>query len=230
MKLIGKWWLPDDEELMIDEITRNGYWHPHRLAAALRGIPLVGKDPNNLRTVVDAGAHVGMWTAQFAARAHTVLAFEPVPSTFECLQANVATLPAHLQARVRTFNVGLADRPTVGTFVTDTRYQGNSGGSWMLLGAVPDGDRIPMTRLDDFLLNDLDFIKIDVEGMEPLVIRGAYATLSRCKPVICWENKPVFRDRYGWEVGEPERLLTAIGARLLLPETKGKDEVWGWTE
>ncbi len=50
---------------------------------------LVNWDTQRLPRFVDIGAHVGTWTAQFAARGALVDAFEPNPEIFRCLQASI---------------------------------------------------------------------------------------------------------------------------------------------
>lgn len=49
-------------------------------------------------------------------------------------------------------------------------------------------DLVPMLTLDSLQLNNLGLLKVDVEGMEVPVIRGALDTIRRCKPVLYVEN------------------------------------------
>lgn len=46
----------------------------------------------------------------------------------------------------------------------------------------------PLLSIDSLKLSRVDFIKIDVEGMEAEVLRGAKATLQRCKPMMLIEH------------------------------------------
>jgi len=48
---------------------------------------------------------------------------------------------------------------------------------------------VPMTTLDHFGFVDVDLIKIDVEGLEASVVKGAEKTLLRCRPVMVVEQK-----------------------------------------
>ena len=66
--------------------------------------------------------------------------------------------------------------------------------------------------LDQYNYNDVDFIKIDVEGWEPKVLRGAKKTIDRCNPVICVEiNKGDHESQWlleswGYELKEVDHL------------------------
>ena len=75
------------------------------------------------------------------------------------------------------------------------------------------GDRaVRVKTLDQFNYNDVDFIKIDVEGWEPKVLRGAKKTIDRCNPVICVEiNKgdnesQWLLESWGYELKEIDHL------------------------
>jgi hypothetical protein len=56
---------------------------------------------------------------------------------------------------------------------------------------------IQMKPLDSFQIDQVDFIKIDVEGYEDQVVRGAKCTLLKHKPVVLIEQKP--SERYKWD-------------------------------
>jgi FkbM family methyltransferase len=47
--------------------------------------------------------------------------------------------------------------------------------------------RTPMVNIDAMSFERLDFLKIDVEGMEEEVLRGASATIARCRPIVMAE-------------------------------------------
>lgn len=136
---------------------------------------------------VDVGANVGNHALFFAAHFAEVLAFEPHPRTHALLALN-----ASLRSNVRCFPFALSDR--VGTAMLATP-PGNAGmasiekadGAAESRGAV----EVPLRRLDDLAElagRRVALLKIDVEGHEAAVIRGAQAVLRRDRPAVVFEQ------------------------------------------
>lgn len=130
-------------------------------------------------TVVDVGANIGMYTL-FAARAvglnGRVFAFEPVPDLYRRLVGNVAVSRA---GSVTTFEVALSDRRGTAPF-----HIGRSDSMGSLVRAqTPETIDVPTEPLDEFLdrqaVTRVDVLKVDVEGAEMQVVRGAQRTLAR---------------------------------------------------
>ena len=136
----------------------------------------------------DVGANVGAITLALAkyggpdARVH---AFEPGPPNLQRLRANLELNP-DLAARVEVIPAGVGDEPG------ELRWgaaPGNPGNA--LLGA--EGTHVvPVVTLDGFVrergIQRLDFIKIDVEGMELAVMKGARQTLQQLRPRLYFET------------------------------------------
>jgi FkbM family methyltransferase len=144
---------------------------------------------------VDVGANVGFFSCLARSRGKPVVAIEP-------LSQNVAALCANLVANgwsdVEVYPVGLSDRPRIATL-----YGGGTGASLIRSWSGAPASRhrqIPLSTLDIILDNRFAkqqlLIKIDVEGVEFDVLRGATATLARMpRPIwlveICFdENFP----------------------------------------
>jgi FkbM family methyltransferase len=123
---------------------------------------------------VDVGANVGVYTvlAAGAAGAHAI-AVEPSPDTFAQLKRNVQL--NGLDERVALHNLALSDTPG------SARFTRGLGAMNRFAGAA-DGDtcEVPVTTLDA-LVGDraASLLKIDVEGYETLVLRGAEEFLAR---------------------------------------------------
>lgn len=132
--------------------------------------------------VVDIGANIGNHTLYFANELHAgkVISFEAVKNTFEILNANVKL--NNLQDKVQVYNLGLSNKR--GKAAIGIYNAGNMGGTSLVEGS---GD-IELATLDEFELPKVNFIKIDVEGMEPQVLQGAIETIKRTRPFILVES------------------------------------------
>jgi hypothetical protein len=90
---------------------------------------------------------------------------------------------------------------------------------------VGDGPT-PRIRIDDLDLDHLDFLKVDVEGYELFVLKGAEQTLLRHKPVVILEENIRGPLEHGIENGECGIYLASLGARLV--GTQNKDLIFSW--
>lgn len=134
--------------------------------------------------VVEAGANIGAHTVQLSRMAETVYAFEPQRIVFQTLCANLA-LNQRDNVYARQAALGAAAGALVVPELSPSRRA--SFGS-LSLGDCTVGESVPMVTLDSLGLPACRFIKVDVEGMESAVLRGAAATISRCRPLIYVEN------------------------------------------
>lgn len=128
--------------------------------------------------VIDAGAYIGTHTLVYARVAPHVVAFEPCYSTYQNLVCNLAL---NAVENVRAFNIALGD--TIGMVeigVPLLSVENNFG----RVSVGQAGTFIPMQTIDSLGLSGVSLIKIDVEGHEEEVLRGAQSTLARDHPVL----------------------------------------------
>lgn len=178
----------------------------------------------SLRCVFDIGANWGYYSALLATNpkfAGHVHAFEAAPGTAARLKTFLTA--AQLEKQVTLHSFGLSSRD--GTVHFDS-------GRHSALARVSDDNRgiaIQVRALDGLGLPAPDFIKIDVEGHELEVFRGAATTLERAKPVVLFESRvsaghdetlaPIVQlERLGYEIfellwrsGSSPALLRATG-------------------
>ena len=157
------------------------------------------------RTCVDAGANVGMWTRNLMQDFKHVHCFEPNPVFIECWNKNI---PADQNAVLH--EVGLGEAESTANFEQPLHQK---------LQRSP-GD-IKIKTLDSFHLDAVDFIKIDVDGYEDLLLQGAQQTIASNCPVINIEMKKSKRPNV---VKISQQILGSLGYKMQI-RTKS-DEVW----
>jgi FkbM family methyltransferase len=137
--------------------------------------------------VVDVGANIGAHTLQFAqltGPTGRVYAFEPQRLAFQTLCANMAL---NNVTNAYCFQQAVGRQPgTVLVPFLDPSTSVNFGG--LSLVDARRGDRVPVTTIDALDLTACRLIKVDVEGMELDVLRGALTTVHRARPILYVEN------------------------------------------
>ncbi len=188
MKQINGWHLPSKDGYFTRFVEgaakkENGFQREH-LALAMAHV-------KDFDIAIDVGAHVGFWTLDLAARFSEVYAFEPAPDTFECLIKNATG-----HDNVHCFNSAVGPYQGVCTVMDDPepKRKGNTGARFV----VADAGHTQMIALDDFGFRGCDLLKIDVEGFEPGVLRGALALIRAYRPIIIMETDKRFAGRYGF--------------------------------
>lgn len=141
---------------------------------------------NGNMTIIDVGANIGNHTLFFAneINASHIYSFEPIYETCWILKKNIEI--NHLENIVNVINCGLSDHDARAELDS---YDYNNIGATSLDVSDNKGSMI-IKRLDDYNIHHVGFIKIDVEGMELGVLKGAEKTILREKPYIMIESFP----------------------------------------
>lgn len=166
--------------------------------------------------VVDAGACIGDHTVTYAkwvGRHGTVLAFEPSQQAFQCLSYNTRNL-----GQVKPVMAGLGATHS-GAWLN---LQENAGASF--LGQSGDELAIVMP-LDFWKLQTLHFMKMDVEGYECELLKGAAETIERCRPAIMAEVNAGALERAGTSRDELLERLKSFGYDVQMV-----DQRLGWED
>jgi FkbM family methyltransferase len=136
-------------------------------------------------TVMDVGAHVGFYSlliSRAVGPSGKVYAFEPVPEIFACLKEHIALNNA---TNVIPIPIALSDEKG------SAKMSVKGGGSSLFRRVSDEFVEVQVERLDDFVerekIERVDAIKLDVEGAELKVIRGADKTIRRDKPILMVE-------------------------------------------
>jgi FkbM family methyltransferase len=142
---------------------------------------------------VDIGAHVGWFVTQ-AARlvgpSGRVYAVEAFPQNFQLLRHNVAL---NRYDNVAVYHMAAADE--AGETTIGTQGNQDSGSATAGARAANAVERVPQATLDATLPDDLApaLLKIDVEGFEERVLRGAGGILSRARAALVELNPSSLR-------------------------------------
>lgn len=140
--------------------------------------------------VVDIGANVGHYTKLFSdlvGPQGRVLAFEPVPTTFSLLAANVQLFE---HANVTLFNTAVSDKMrmvgvSIPKFSTGLRnyYQAH------LSPTADSALNVLALSLDQLIWNQrIALVKIDVEGYESMVLSGMQSIITKNHPILIVET------------------------------------------
>lgn len=149
-----------------------GNWYCGLHEAEEMGFVLHFLRPDDL--FVDVGANIGSYTVMVAGGVGTrVISVEPIPSTFSNLQMNV--ILNGLTDRVELHRVGLSSERSELRFTPDQ----DTVNHVMAEGELGRAIRVPVVSMDELLAGRVPtVIKIDVEGHEQAVLKGARSTLS----------------------------------------------------
>lgn len=138
-------------------------------------------------TALDVGANIGNHSLYFARHFSDVVALEPNPRVFELLCFNTK-----LQANIEPLMIGASDRRAEMRLSFDLNQWGC--GHLARAGELPTGGHdvpvtvIPLDELGEVASRRIGLIKIDVEGHELHVLKGASQILARSQPVILFEQ------------------------------------------
>jgi FkbM family methyltransferase len=147
--------------------------------------------------VIDIGANIGVYTmylSKFVRTKGKVLSIEPIPLTYSYLLNNIEKLKL---LNIESYNVGIAENEFTSQMYIPT---GVSGENYFRAKRLDTNDKIrdmnqgaievEFVSLDNLVVSlnrAISFIKIDVEGFELSVLKGAKKTLENNKPSLLVE-------------------------------------------
>lgn len=175
-------------------IAQNGEVEPEETALVQRILGALSKDKTPV--VYDIGANTGYYSI-FAASVHNarVYSFEPLPEHLACLTSSSRL--NRIEENITTYQIALGDTDEERDF-----YLGGSGSSFdpLFLGnSSAEHIKVRSVQLDALRQQsrmDLpDFVKIDVEGFEYPVLRGATETIKAALPFLFIEIASTLREQ-----------------------------------
>ena len=151
-----------------------------------------------MKTVIDVGAWCGTWSKAIEPFAKKVIAFEPGKVHFECLQRNCTI---NCDPRMEAVGAEVMEVSLTEDNFTQAKRVNEKG-------------NIRMINLDYMNYQDVDMIKIDVEGYEMQVLKGATKTLENIKYLMIELNNNT--KKYGSNNMEVEKYIASLGFKVLM--------------
>lgn len=137
--------------------------------------------------VIDIGSNIGNHVLYFGKilNAKKIYAFEPQKEVFNILKRNVEL--NELTNKVNIYNLALGSKTSSATIDYDGGLCNNLG---MTSIKEDENGLLKIEKLDDVIIDvkKINFIKIDVEGFESDVLKGASLTIQKYKPTIWIES------------------------------------------
>lgn len=216
-----QYWIYKDDSFYQQRIASAGPYQKKNL------IRLRDLKPN-ARTIIDVGANIGMNSIEYGTWAKTVHAFEPTPQTYSMLERTIALAKGQKNAKgwypdtksptgfadsemtadVYTYQTALSSAPgkskiiikkdNAGHNYLDNLHLPTRTGQIRTRPTEPPTQEVELRTLDSYGFEDVDIIKVDVEGHEFDVVRGAEQTIIKYHPVVqleMVEHQPI---RFNW--------------------------------
>lgn len=175
-------------------------------------------------TALDIGANIGNHAAAFSAAFDRVFAFEINKVVFHILQSNA------VGKGITPVHVGLSDQTGELPFVEEFE---NMGASRIAGPGEAASHHVQVTRLDDYVqaegLDDVSFVKVDVEGHEAQVFAGGAAFFGAVQPVLAFES--LYAGGSAPEGDRVEAMLRGYGYDRfweMVPESGAMRRMAGW--
>jgi FkbM family methyltransferase len=190
----------------------------------------------NGSVIFDIGAHFGQYAKAFANlnnKSNQIYCFEPVSYTRDIL---TSVLKSYKNTQI--FSNGFSDRPGKMDINIPVKKSGKIGPGLAHLGEETKRDFVTETvdidTIDNFVLKHnisrLDFIKIDIEGPEFLVFKGAISTLKKFMPTIICEVNHEHMARVNLSPDDFFKFMHDLGYESYLSENLSFTKSYGYSK
>ena len=207
MKIVNNYAYPDWDNYYCNNLEYTSYGCPTR--------ELVEKNfINNYfekiekHNAIDIGAHIGFHSLYFSQLFNNVYSFEANYQNYECFKYNTKN-----KDNINCWNLAIGNKFGYGNINIPWDFpikeNINSG-----MGYITFGNKIEIHPLDSFKLENISFIKIDVEGYEYFVLKGALEILKNNKILLMFELNGN-ESRYNITYDNINELLKSIGYKCI---------------
>ena len=195
---------------MVSQLRDNEFWQRYPNGGHFTWLRQFLQKGKKLRTAIDCGAHQGMWTTSWNSIVEKIEAFEPNPDVIPMFKDRTFGID-----NITLHEVALGDKFSS----VSMQYETHTG----TYHVKDHSGTIEMKTLDSYNFNDVDIIKIDVEGYEVPLLEGAKETILNNRPVIQIEANHT-GDRYGRPKIEISKILSSFGMKRIAKEWP--DQIW----
>ena len=186
---IKDYYVPKNDLHFIEYLKRNNHYQEEQRNRAISYV-------ENWGFAIDIGANIGLWSKDLSSYFDRLVCFEPNPYCEDYLKKNINLEKSKINSCalgekneiknlfIHPLNSGAS------SFVNKTKigFQKDSGAIYGEFPKETLQKNVEVKKLDDFNYNNIDFIKIDVQGYELSVLKGAYNTLKLNNPILCIEE------------------------------------------
>ena len=186
---IKDYYVPKNDTHFIEYLKRNDHYQEEQRNRAISYV-------ENWGFAIDIGANIGLWSKDLSSYFDRLVCFEPNPYCEDYLKKNINLDKSKINSCalgekneiknlfIHPLNSGAS------SFVNKTKigFQKDSGAIYGEFPKETLQKNVEVKKLDDFNYNNIDFIKIDVQGYELSVLKGAYNTLKLNNPILCIEE------------------------------------------
>lgn len=201
MPLSNKTWtFPSKDDDLLPYMINGSYQDLHRKKI----LNFLKENNCRFRNCLDIGAHVGIWSNDFTKVFEHVHAFEPIEDLRICFKQNI-------QEKNYTLHpFGLGNSTKRITFQYEPEKSKNT--------QVNEKGNYPaeIKRLDDLGLKDIDYIKLDAEGYELEILKGAVKLLEDQSPFVHLEIKNRQLEKFSLSKKNIHKFMNNEGYKLKL--------------
>lgn len=228
---IGKFgkFLVREPDVVGEAVARGEFWDDH-----LKRVIEANGAPD--RIAIDVGAYIGFHSVYMSRFFKEVCAFEPQEDIFRMLCANLLINNCR---NVRAFNIAIYDRPGK-MRIADPHNQeipvprdgarvnydviGNAAALAFEMVEGSGNGAVDAITLDSLQLPNVGLIKIDAQGSDLRILRGATETISRSRPTIVFEFEQDLSKPHGTSLVDCEEYFRSVDydLKLLKQHAPGK--------
>lgn len=210
------------------QILNNSYFDPEEVLTLKEILTLRREIVGEGVIVIDGGANIGVHTIEWAKAMHgwgSVLAFEAQERVYYSLAGNIAinncfnasAYNAALGAFVGTIDIPVLDyfKPSsFGSFEL-RKKENNEYIGQKIDYAEAKCRKVSLVTVDSLSLTRIDFMKLDIEGMELEALEGAKNTIVALKPIMLIEHFKVGKENLDSYLADFDYSTFLIGGNIL---------------